>query len=454
MDSEESVGMADDNMGPPTAATVKTLRRPLSPIPEVGATSRASTPKRPQSLTPVGVVGTSGSKRPRAFEASESSAKIQLERANWTIEGKLAKLRGDLEGNPFKAMVDLIDHEKLQMKRDVSAQGMAEEMLSFQFLVSVIAFAFFSFHSDFLYNTVFLQLQGFLRSLLIYYYFRKVSSTEEAKTSRRRLEEAEGENAKLKEAVAKMEEELRVFGQHSADMECEASDDTKAKDRAEAGLAKLSEEFKGLQAKHAELQEGHAILQAEHAELQKDHSILKEDLGQLEKKHSETLEQLKERQALVDRAVASRVVAEEKYQHFNGLYKKMRLMLKEAKVKAANYLHQQSFASRVRDIAWADGIHLGFETFWTWWRDPAQKVDLNQVNIEDIPCTNEAIRCLTSLGQEEMPDAIRIADFDYHPPAHDFEAVSEGGEAREASEDAEATPAGQDPLLLLRGEIR
>ena len=65
-------------------------------------------------------------------------------------------------------------------------------------------------------------MQGFLRCLLIYCYFRKVSAIEEAGTSTKRLEEVEEENAKLKEAVAKMEEKLRVLGQHSAVMECEA----------------------------------------------------------------------------------------------------------------------------------------------------------------------------------------------------------------------------------------
>jgi hypothetical protein len=53
------------------------------------------------------------------------------------FEGKLAKLGGDLKGNPFKAVVDLVDHEKLKMKRDVSARGMAEEMLTMHFLVSI-----------------------------------------------------------------------------------------------------------------------------------------------------------------------------------------------------------------------------------------------------------------------------------------------------------------------------
>jgi hypothetical protein len=49
----------------------------------------------------------------------------------------LAKIGGDLKGNPFKDMVNLVDHEKLQLKKlDVSARGMAEEMLTMQFLVS------------------------------------------------------------------------------------------------------------------------------------------------------------------------------------------------------------------------------------------------------------------------------------------------------------------------------
>jgi hypothetical protein len=91
------------------------------------------------------------SKRPRAFEvleasdASESTVEIQPEGADWTFRGRLAKLGGDLKGNPFKAVVDLVDHKSLQLKdRDVSAQGMAEEMLSMHFLVSSPVFGFHS----------------------------------------------------------------------------------------------------------------------------------------------------------------------------------------------------------------------------------------------------------------------------------------------------------------------
>ena len=140
IESNESMGMRGDNMGPSTAAIEKIPREPLCPIPEVGSSFQALTPKRPRSSIPAEVDKASRSKRPRASKASESesSAEIQPEGVNWTVGGKLAKLGGDLKGNPFKAMVDLIDHEKLQMKCDISARGVVEEMLSFQFFVSVL----------------------------------------------------------------------------------------------------------------------------------------------------------------------------------------------------------------------------------------------------------------------------------------------------------------------------
>jgi chromosome segregation ATPase len=195
-----------------------------------------------------------------------------------------------------------------------------------------------------------------------------------AKSLRKKLVKSEVENAKLKETVAKQDEDFLTLGKHSSEMECEASKASKARDRAEASLAKLFEEFKSLQAKHAELQ--------------KDHSILKEDLGQLEEKHSETLEQLEASQTLVIKAEKRKVVAEEKYQHFQGKYKK-RLQLKEAKAKAANYLRQLSFTSMIKDSTWADRLHLGFETFKAWLKDPTRKINLDMVHIEDIPCTKQ-----------------------------------------------------------------
>jgi chromosome segregation ATPase len=116
--------------------------------------------------------------------------------------------------------------------------------------------------------------------------------------------------------VAKHEDNLRVLREHSAVMECEASDASKVRDRVGAKLATLSKEFESMQAKHSVLEESHTALHAEHAELQEDHSILKEELGQLKEKHTKTLEQLKESQTSIKRISKGKLVAEERYKHF------------------------------------------------------------------------------------------------------------------------------------------
>jgi myosin heavy subunit len=337
-------------------------------------------------------------------------------------------------------VVDLVDHDGLQLKRDITLRGVAEEMLTAQCLVRVEhAFALSS--RIFSLTSCLLCLQAFLRSTVLYCYMRKVSTSDSGPSDlQRRLSEVEEENANLQRSVAKHEEDLRVLAEHSAMMECEASDASKARDRAETRLSKLSEEIERLRSENAKLREDHRVLEVENAGLLEDHSILKEDYKLLEEKQSDILEQLAESQALAERAAEGRVVAVEKFHHFNTLYKGMRLELKEAKAKAADYLHQLSFASRVRDSAWADGLHLGFETFRTWWRDPARKMDLNSVNIEDIPMTKEAIRQLISLGREEMPDAAGIDRFAYHP-----EAAPEGGEAEKEHDDAENPLPAEDP---------
>jgi hypothetical protein len=175
-------------------------------------------------------------------------------------------------------------------------------------------------------------------------------------------------------------------------------------------------------------------------------------LGQLEQKHNETLEQLNESHASVKKVSRGKLVTEERYKHFHGEHRKLMHGLRKVETKAANYLHQLSFASRVRDATWADGIHFEFETFRTWWRDPAQKVDLNSVNIEDILYTSEAIRCLFSLGSEEMPEVVGITEFDYHPPAPKPKAAEDSEKAKEASGDAEAAPVLQDPPVASRGD--
>jgi hypothetical protein len=439
MMSDDSVGVAGDNMGTPLKAAEGVPGRALSPIPEVGNSSRAPTPARPRSPTPDESRRLNASEASRA-SSSEGTVEVKPEGANWTVGGRLAKLGGEFKGNPFKAVVDLVDHDGLQLKRDITLRGVAEEMLTAQCLVSVEhAFALSS--RIFSLKSRLLCSQAFLRSTVLYCYMRKVSTSDSGPSDlQRRLSEVEEENANLQRSVAKHEEDLRVLAEHSAMMECEASDASKARDRAETRLSNLSEEIERLRSENAKLREDHRVLEVENAGLLEDHSILKEDYKLLEEKQSDILEQLAESQASAERAAEGRVVAEEKFHHFNTLYKGMRLELKEAKAKAADYLHQLSFASRVRDSAWADGLHLGFETFRTWWRDPARKMDLNSVNIEDIPMTKEAIRQLISLGREEMPDAAGIDRFAYHP-----EAAPEGGEAEKELDDAENPLPAEDP---------
>jgi hypothetical protein len=133
MMSDDSVGVAGDNMGASPRAAEGFPGRVLSPIPKAENSSRAPTPAGVEELE---------SMRPNAFEASgasssESTVEIKLEGANWTVGGKLAKLGGDFKGNPFKAVVDLVDHEGLQLKRDITLRGVAEEMLTMQCLVSI-----------------------------------------------------------------------------------------------------------------------------------------------------------------------------------------------------------------------------------------------------------------------------------------------------------------------------
>jgi hypothetical protein len=71
--SEDSVGMANDNMEISPKAVAGALRKTLSPIPETRNSSRAPTPKRPRSPTPAGVEKEIDSRRSQASEASEAS---------------------------------------------------------------------------------------------------------------------------------------------------------------------------------------------------------------------------------------------------------------------------------------------------------------------------------------------------------------------------------------------
>ena len=82
LESKESVGMGDNHTGPSNAAVEKTPQKPLTPILEARASSRAPTPKRPQSLIFKEDDSASRSKRPRASEASESESLVEI-RPEW-----------------------------------------------------------------------------------------------------------------------------------------------------------------------------------------------------------------------------------------------------------------------------------------------------------------------------------------------------------------------------------
>jgi chromosome segregation ATPase len=97
---------------------------------------------------------------------------------------------------------------------------------------------------------------------------RKISASDGGPESLQgKLTEVEEENATLKKAVAKHEEDIRVLAEHSAMMECEASDASKARDRAEAKLSELFAEVERLHFENAKLREDHRVLEAENVEL-------------------------------------------------------------------------------------------------------------------------------------------------------------------------------------------
>jgi hypothetical protein len=77
---------------------------------------------------------------------------------------------------------------------------------------------------------------------------------------------------------------------------------------------------------------------------------------------------------------------------------------------------------------------------------------LNKVVVEDIPYFDEALEQIKSLGEEEMPDAAGISEFNYHqvglPSDAEFtfaEAFVKAAPAETAR--AEATPAETTPIV-------
>jgi hypothetical protein len=107
MMSDDSVGLAGDNIGASPKAAEGVPGRALSPIPEVGNSSRAPTLMRPRSLTPKGVEKGTESRRSNTSEASgasssESTIEIKPEGSNWTVGGSWLNLEGILNVTPSR----------------------------------------------------------------------------------------------------------------------------------------------------------------------------------------------------------------------------------------------------------------------------------------------------------------------------------------------------------------
>jgi hypothetical protein len=91
---------------------------------------------------------------------------------------------------------------------------------------------------------------------------------------------------------------------------------------------------------------------------------------------------------------------------------------------------------------------LGFETFQTWAKDPTHSINLNEVNIEDIPCSDAVMSQLMNFGQEQLFDAAGMKDFTYDPFAEKGDQGNKGAKIVPDNENTteaastESTPAG------------
>jgi hypothetical protein len=106
--SDDSVGVANDNMGASPKAAEGVPERAMSSIPEAGNSSRALTSKRPRSLTPAGVEKRTELRRSNASEASgasssKSTVEIKPEGPIGPLEGSWLNLEGILKATPSKS---------------------------------------------------------------------------------------------------------------------------------------------------------------------------------------------------------------------------------------------------------------------------------------------------------------------------------------------------------------
>jgi hypothetical protein len=107
MMSDDSVGVAGDNMGASPKAAEGVPGRALSPIPEAGNASRAPTPGKPRGPTPEGVGKGAESRRSNASEASgasssESTAEIKLGGGQLDRWREVGKTRRGFQKQPLQ----------------------------------------------------------------------------------------------------------------------------------------------------------------------------------------------------------------------------------------------------------------------------------------------------------------------------------------------------------------
>lgn len=154
-------------------------------------------------------------------------------------------------------------------------------------------------------------------------------------------------------------------------------------------------------------------------------------MKQLEEKHAELSEQLQQAQleastqrSKVEESDVKLKVAEMRLGFFKGKLGGVGNQLCEAKDKAQDYLKQLSYVSWARDIGWARGFILGFETYQSWSQDLSRTIDLEIVDTVDCPPNEEVVAEIASFSHELMLDAQGIDMFGFNPFSDSNEAPS------------------------------
>ena len=115
--SEGLIGMECDKVGRPIAME-KVIEETVPWVP-THVRFRTLTPTKVPTLNPTLAGVREGSAA--GVPPSNDFSMIRPAEVSWIVSGDLARFGGDLKGNPFQALVDLIPHESLNMERDTLA---------------------------------------------------------------------------------------------------------------------------------------------------------------------------------------------------------------------------------------------------------------------------------------------------------------------------------------------